>query len=75
MAGKKKQLPPKTREEGTQRILKLTDYLYSFEGKPEVMALSMIDATYQMIDRVGDPEAHHTALQEALQAAYDRLKD
>lgn len=75
MTKKKQQPAPKTREEGADRILKLMEFLYCYEGKPEDMAGSMIDATYRMIDRVGNTDAHHMALQEALHAAYDRLKD
>ena len=55
--------------------MKLINHAYDYKGDPDAMAAALIDATYKMIDCIGDPVAHRKRIDEAFQAAYDRMKD
>jgi hypothetical protein len=74
MAKKKKQPPPQSRQEGCERITKLTQYLYDYKGVQSEVSAALLDAAFLSIDGVTDPDEYHTLLQETLQAAYERLK-
>lgn len=65
--------PPSSREDGARRIGRYVRWLYGDGTPPATLAEPLIDAAFDEIAAIGDQDARHRLLREAMDRAYRGL--
>jgi hypothetical protein len=68
--GRKKNAPPRSRIEGTNRIQSYVHWLYGKKATPQTIAPALLDAAFAVINEIDDETMQRQLLREALERAY-----